>query len=392
MWGVIVLSLIGMGGLVSMGSFFWRRAREGFAQMEKELAEKEKWVQVRKERLQAKKEQNSLLGQHVSEIVAFYEWTKKVSVSLEFQEVFATLCEVMNTTFSFEKGYLFLLREEEGKEIVPQSIEEIYSLRGSPEASPPGGTPPKVGANAVPYAREVLEEAGRRKDAFRGKAHPFIAVPLWVKDRLISVLVCERLKEEELEKFAILSSQFALAIQKVRLYEKLQELAITDGLTRLHSRRYFLERFFEEVERSKRHSLHLSFLIADIDHFKQTNDQYGHLIGDVVLRDVATLLKENVREMDLVGRYGGEEFSIALPDTDVPDALQVAERIRKAVDEKRFTAYNEVTRVTLSVGVGAYPEDGEKVVDLIEAADRALYRAKQLGRNKVCAAAVTHER
>ena len=386
MWFLIVLFLIeAVLGVLSL-LLFWEKSRRTLSGVKRRAEEGKEGLERRKRSLNLQEEENASLERRISELVELYELTKKVSISLEFQEVFATLSQILSSNFSFEKGYLFLFREESEEGGAVHILDEIYSLKPAENSGSSEEALMKVGGSEISYLGEILAEGKEQKEAFQGKSSPFTAVPLWVKDRLISMLVCERLRPEEVEKFTILSRQFALVIQKVKLYERLQELAITDGLTHLYSRRYFLERFGEELERSKRHELHLSFLMADIDHFKQKNDQYGHLVGDVVLREVAALLKANVREIDLVGRYGGEEFSIALPDTGIPEALQVAERIRKAVEERTFTAYDEATHVTISIGVGAYPEDGAKVVVLIEAADAALYHAKQTGRNRVCSA------
>ncbi len=346
--------------------------------LRRELEERKERLSQREKALAQKEEENRAIERRISELVELYEVTKKVSMSLELQEVVTLLSQVLNSNFSFEKGYLFLLREENEEGQILQIVDEIYALKSEENALV------KVGGSEIPYLGEIFSEAGKKKEVFHGRGFPFTAVPLWVKDRRVAILACERLRPEEVEKFTILSRQFALVIQKVKLYEKLQELAITDGLTQLSSRRYFLERFGEELERSKRHTLRLAFLMADIDHFKQKNDQYGHLVGDLILRGVAAILKANVREIDLVGRYGGEEFSIVLPDTGISEALQVSERIRKEVEAKTFTAYDEATQVTLSIGVGAYPEDGKKAIDLIDAADGALYHAKQTGRNRVC--------
>jgi diguanylate cyclase (GGDEF)-like protein len=174
-------------------------------------------------------------------------------------------------------------------------------------------------------------------------------------------------------------------MRKVKLYEQIQELAITDGLTGIFVRRHFLERFHEEMARHLRYGLKLSFLMLDIDHFKQQNDSFGHLIGDVILRKTTQILKANLREIDLLGRYGGEEFSIVLPDTDKVGALQAAERIRLAVEEYSFKAYEELSKITISVGIAVFPDDARSVQRLIDCADAALYRAKQEGRNRVCA-------
>jgi diguanylate cyclase (GGDEF)-like protein len=124
--------------------------------------------------------------------------------------------------------------------------------------------------------------------------------------------------------------------------------------------------------------------MLDLDHFKEKNDNFGHLVGDVILREVAHILKSNLREIDIIGRYGGEEFTIVLAGTGRNGALQVAERIRENIASAVFKAYDEVVSTTVSIGVSVFPDDGANIDSLIEAADKALYKAKETGRNRIC--------
>lgn len=184
------------------------------------------------------------------------------------------------------------------------------------------------------------------------------------------------------EHWAIAGEQLALGLQRLCLYRKVQESATHDGLTGLLTRRYFLQQMKDELERAQRRSSAASFLMVDLDHFKEVNDTYGHLVGDVVLREVAQRIHSSVREMDLVGRYGGEEFEVALPEANTELAMQIAERIRLAVESAPIRAYDEEVRITVSIGISVFPRDGKTPVDLIEGADQAMYRAKGLGRNQ----------
>ena len=124
--------------------------------------------------------------------------------------------------------------------------------------------------------------------------------------------------------------------------------------------------------------------MLDIDHFKEYNDKYGHLVGDAILKEVAGTIKESIRQVDSVGRYGGEEFLIILTETDKNGARFAAERIRQAVESKRIKVYDEDLKATVSIGIATFPEDAEETQALIEKADKSLYRAKQTGRNRIC--------
>ena len=184
------------------------------------------------------------------------------------------------------------------------------------------------------------------------------------------------------DRWAIVSGQLALGLQRVALYGQVQESATHDGLTGLLVRRTFQERLREEVERAVRQSAPVTFLMVDLDHFKQVNDTYGHLVGDVVLREVAGLIRSSVREMDLVGRYGGEEFSVLLPAADRELGIQIAERIRRTIESAPIRAYDEEIHMTVSVGAALCPAQTSEPEELVEKADQAMYRAKQMGRNK----------
>lgn len=203
------------------------------------------------------------------------------------------------------------------------------------------------------------------------------------KRRKIGYIQIVGMNKEDMEKALILGNQFALAMRRVRLFREIEQIAITDGLTELHTRRYALERLREEVERCKTRKIDLSFLMIDVDYFKLVNDKYGHITGDQVLREVGRIIRENIREIDVAGRYGGEEFCAILPDTGIDGAVFVAERIRQAAEKADIRAYDNVIKLTLSIGVATYPHDAKDEEGLIDKADWSLYKAKKQGRNRV---------
>jgi len=209
-------------------------------------------------------------------------------------------------------------------------------------------------------------------------------LPLKSRQKEIGFLAIKGLSEPQQEMFSVLTQQFSLGLNRIRLYENIEQLAITDSLTKLFTRRHCLGRFQEELERALKYKMNLSFLMIDIDNFKFYNDKFGHLVGDAILKEVASVIKSNVREIDLVGRYGGEEFSVILTDTPKQGALFLAERIREAVGNKEIKAYDERLKVTISIGIATFPDDAKSSEELLDKADWCLYRAKKMGKNQVC--------
>jgi diguanylate cyclase (GGDEF)-like protein len=172
-----------------------------------------------------------------------------------------------------------------------------------------------------------------------------------------------------------------IAKERDQILEKLKKLAITDGLTKLYNSRYFYKQLDLEIDRLNRYNHSLSLLLIDIDHFKKYNDAYGHLEGDKVLIQMGQIIKSCLRRMDTAHRYGGEEFTIILPETSSDEATFVAERIRKAIEDHRFSpAPGKEIQITVSVGVTEYQSD-ERISAFVQRADKALYLSKDSGRN-----------
>ena len=191
---------------------------------------------------------------------------------------------------------------------------------------------------------------------------------------------------DDLRFFTILADLASLAAESAALYQLTEKMAISDGLTGLYLRRFFNQHFSEELNRFKKDNIPFSLLILDIDHFKSINDKYGHLAGDKILRDIAKVLKAEARLPDILCRYGGEEFCLLLPNTDIKGAKVMAERIRKRVAKSIFEFQAEKIKITVSGGIGECPKHGKNISGLIKAADTALYQAKEQGRNRMLVA------
>ena len=225
------------------------------------------------------------------------------------------------------------------------------------------------------------------KDRESSHVQSILCVPLQVDDEVIGVINITNRREggvflaEDEAILEALANQAAVAIARTRLYEA----AITDGLTGLYIRRFAMHRLQEEIRRSRRYGTPLSIIMCDIDHFKRVNDTYGHPAGDAVIIDVASAIRGALRQdVDVAGRYGGEEFLLILPQTDMVGAQRVAERVRAAIEEMQVDiGEGEQLQVTMSFGVSALTADDLSPDPVIKRADDALYVSKDTGRNRV---------
>jgi len=171
---------------------------------------------------------------------------------------------------------------------------------------------------------------------------------------------------------------------EAKYHEEIYRMTIVDGLTQIHNKRYLYEALEREVLRARRHDRPLSILMFDIDFFKRINDQYGHLAGDYVLRELARVVQGRIRRDEVFARYGGEEFVIALPETALDGAVSLAQNLRARVAEHTFVFQNERIPVTVSIGAAVLNPNDKTATDLVQRADEKLYEAKRGGRNRVC--------
>ena len=242
--------------------------------------------------------------------------------------------------------------------------------------------------NPYPYTCENLRKIPElTSDLDRLKIlQPRLIVPMKSKNAVNGMLVMgnkltgDDFTVNEFEFLNDLGRFAAIAVENSRLYL----MATLDRMTRLYIHHYFKERLYEEIKRSKRNGTPLSLIISDIDLFKRFNDTYGHQTGDMVLRESASIFKSAVRETDIAARYGGEEFAVILPDTALGDAINIARRLRSCIESHDYQGPDEILHVTISLGVAEFiPDADQNGHDLIERADKALYKAKELGRNRV---------
>jgi diguanylate cyclase (GGDEF)-like protein len=192
--------------------------------------------------------------------------------------------------------------------------------------------------------------------------------------------------DNDLQVLTQMADQSALAVDRIRLQQKLEELVVTDDLTSLFNTRYLKRSVETEVQRSRRYNTSTSVIFMDIDHFKAVNDTHGHLVGSKVLVEMGQILIRELRNIDIVSRYGGDEFVLVLPQTTLNHAIIIAERIRKTVEENLFLKTEELNlRLTASFGVAAYPETATSKEQLMRLADESMYTVKNRTRNGVYA-------
>ena len=303
------------------------------------------------------------------------------------------LDSILNTVadaINAEVAVLWLLAPARG-ELRPEVVRGI-TLDGS--------TRVKVGDGLVGYVAERAKavllpgEAGGPTFSREEPGYPVaIAVPMYSHERIIGVISTYRrdasrpFAPDELETVAFLAEQGGVALENVRLHEEAQRLSLTDGLTGVWNRRYFQMQFRQVLATATRFERPFSVLMMDLDHFKQVNDRFGHQRGDALLIEFSHRVTHLLREVDTFARYGGEEFICLLSETDTDGAKTTAEKIHDAIRGVPFGSMDEeLVNLTVSIGVAAYPDHGDSFKSLVEAADQALYRAKQTGRDRVCVA------
>jgi len=320
----------------------------------------------------------------ITEITDVYRVTKDASRAVHVPELFSASLDTIPRLVSAKGLRLIDLAEER-----PRVLRAVRAPDGRMIPVDTGQGDP-----LVEMERAIIERARASAQAASAAAGEFSCpvpdgvsrvswVPLWSEQKPIGVLVAEELPEQELKTLSVIANQLALQLSRVHLYEAVEALAVTDALTGLFVRNYFLAHAQEELARSARHGLACTVFMADLDGFKQQNDTFGHLVGDVVLREVAQLLQQNLREVDLMARFGGEEFILLLIETPIEHAMPIAERLRQLVELHQIHAYDERLTQTITIGAAGFPGDAQTLDGLIERADQALYAGKRAGRNRV---------
>lgn len=343
------------------------------------------------------KEQNSKiieLNKTIHNLSILYNISQAVNFIDDLKRLISVILDKAIETVNAEKGSLMLydasdntlqvkvvygLKDKKHEEDINNGLTECKKM------SPDTGIAGKV----FTEKKSIITNLGGNDPRFSqfssdANVSSLICVPLIAKGECIGIINITNKKngklfnKKDLEFVEALANQAAIAVDNAQLYE----LATKDGLTKLYIHRHFYYLLESEIKRVQRYHHVLSLLMMDIDGFKQVNDTYGHLVGDMVLKEIATTIQKTIRHVDIPARYGGEEFAIILPETQATNALIIAERLRQKISEIKVKV-DETTFVspTVSIGVAEYPNAADNIKDIIDMADKAMYLSKENGKN-----------
>ncbi len=324
-------------------------------------------------------------------MVKLYQTVQLVSNTLELDQLYSlSLDSVLQgvdaktgvALFRVEEGKLLELKsyrglEDEPARLIASLIKEKYAdpLPQKMKVLTDFPVPPGTGREVGTYTLMIPLQC----EADRGHSFHY--------DGLIVAWKHEPFQDNYLANIRFITEQVSLSLENALNFRGAQEMVFVDDLTNLYNMRYLSIALDNEIKRAKRFKKGLAILFLDLDHFKEINDEYGHLAGSKLLKEVAKIVKRCVREVDIAIRYGGDEFIAILPDTDPEGALKVAERIRKKMEKHTFLSREGIrVKMTCCVGVACYPNDAKNKVDLIHLADKAMYRGKETTRNVTYAA------
>lgn len=331
-------------------------------------------------------------AQRARELTELHKATEYLLTTIELEPLLGNILDAVTRAIpDAEKGMLYLMARDTGqlemRAIIGYNDERIQNLPTEKYGYVAKAVQERMPQLVTNAQDDLFIRYEGNIDEVRSIQSAIVA-PLILKNEVIGALSLESPKEkaftsDDLRVLVTFAATATAAIRNAQLHGEVQKLASTDTLTNVYNRRGFMELSKREIERARRFGRPLSAIMVDVDHFKDINDTYGHAEGDRILRMVAERLNSNIREIDILGRYGGDEFTIILPETDLFVATNVAERVRRSITEIPTLMKDEPIQVTLSIGVARANPETADLMALLESADAAMYIAKQAGGNRV---------
>jgi diguanylate cyclase (GGDEF)-like protein len=332
------------------------------------------------------------------ELDFFEEVSKTLTSAVELNEVLGTIMKKAKPLIKAEAWSILLLDEETGELVFERTAgkkegrKKIKKERLKQGEGIAGWVAREMIPVVVPDVSKDPRFSGRIDKEIDFRTKSIMCVPIMNKGNILGVLEVvnkttnDPFTKEDLDLVMRIVDHAAIAIERSALYQKMTEMSITDDLTKLFNTRYLNRSLDLEISRSTRHQTSLSLIFMDVDHFKLINDNYGHLVGSKLLVEMGQLLLKSLRTMDIVARYGGDEFVMVLPQTLPKSASQIAERIRRSIEHNIFLKRDGYSfKMTASFGVASYPESAKSKEELLKLADEAMYRVKNQTRNGVYA-------
>lgn len=329
----------------------------------------------------------ALERRRASQLEAINAIAQQTTAVLDLKQLLSKVCVLIQQAFHISHVSVLLKDEED---MVLRANYGTLTARVHEGGRLPAGA--ALWGRALAIGKTVVENDVKQCSdymALYDETGSHMCIPLVSFGQTLGVLVLDNAQKDafqlqDLQTLESVADICATAIQNAHYVERVKQLAYIDGLTGIFNRRFFELRIAEEIERARRFDAGMAVIMVDIDQFKRLNDEFGHLLGDEVLRQVSSVFHQQLRKIDVVCRYGGEEFAILLSQTSPQHALGVAEKLRRLVESWQFPGVPRP--VTISAGTATYPEHGETRDELVKAADAGLYLAKQNGRNCVCTA------
>jgi len=330
----------------------------------------------------------SELEKSQAQLEMIYENTRILASILEPENVVREVMRIMGQTLQYQNCALILISRNGEYYYRARSISGNPSFHRKALRVAPTDLLSKV---AEQQEAVRIKDLGDRKDyqVMNEEARSLIVTPMNTHGETQGLLVaesCEKefFKERDEQMLSVVARSAGLALENADLHKRTEELSIIDELTGSYNYRYFIQKFQEEKKRAVRYDLPLSIIMVDIDWFKKLNDGYGHEVGNIVLKSLARVIQGCIRDVDIFARYGGEEFVVILPQTPQSEAVHIGERIREQVESHVIDAgASGKLKITVSVGVSSFPENGRSEEELVSVADQALYQAKGSGKNLV---------